>query len=130
MDEAIRSYFENLREYINQHFNNVHIVRYSSTNERTLIDVYCSFRSYRIRIFELIDGIGRSYAYYVFQNDEIIAGFDNAPDGAALRQRYGRDFSRHRRERIPHLHGRGKHILSLTDEINCEEFLNWLRQLE
>ena len=130
MDEAIRSYFEDLRGYINRHFNNVQVVRYSSSNERTLLDVYCSFRSYRIRIFELIDEIGRSYAYYVFQNDEVIAGFDNAPDGVALRQRYGREFSRHRQERIPHFHGRGKHILSLADEINCEEFLNWLKQLD
>jgi len=117
MDEAVRSYFEDLRKYINQHFNNVQIVRYSSTNERTLIDVYCSFRSYRIRIFELIDQVGRSYAYYVFHNDEIIAGFDNASDGVALRQKYGREFSRHSQERIPHFHGRGNQTFLLKRKV-------------
>ena len=129
MDETTRVHFEKLKQTIRTNFENVQIARSSFTEQRALLDVYCTFKGYRVRIFELIDRVGRSYAYYVFQGDEIIAGFDNAPDGDALRQKYGNDFGSHRTERIPHAHGRNKETLSLTAEMTYQAFWQWIQQL-
>lgn len=129
MDETTRVYFEKLERAIRTDFDDVQIVRSSLTEQRALLDAYCTFKGYRIRIFELIDRVGRSYAYYVFQGNEIVAGFDNAPDGNALRKQYGSEFGKYRTERIPHFHGRNKQTLSLTEEMTYQAFRCRVQQL-
>ena len=129
MDETTRVYFEKLEQAIRNDFDDVRIARSSFTERRALLDVYCTFKGYQARILELIDPVGRSYAYYVLHDTEIVAGFDNAPDGDALRKKYGNQFGRHRTERIPHAHGRNKETLSLTEEMTYEAFWRWIQQL-
>ncbi len=129
MDETTRVYFEKLAGAIRADFDDVQMARSSLTEQRPLLDVYCAFKGYRVRIFELIDRVGRSYAYYVFHGDEIVAGFDNAPDGEALRKQYGNEFGKHRTEQIPHFHGHNKQTLSLTQEMTYQAFLSWIQQL-
>lgn len=70
----------------------------------------------------------RKYAYYILQADEVIAGFDNAPDPQALKLKYGASYTKYRQERIPHQHTTRKETLILTNELSFAEFLDWLAE--
>lgn len=49
MDETTRVHFEKLEQAIRENFDDVQITRSSSTEQRTLLDVYCTFKGYRVR---------------------------------------------------------------------------------
>ena len=82
-----------------------------------------------VRILEIISPQGkRKYAYYVIRSKEVVAGFDNAPDPQALKLRYGKLYKKHRYEMIPHYHTKGKASLQLTEPMDVEQFLAWIKE--
>jgi hypothetical protein len=56
------------------------------------------------------------------------AGFDNASDADALRLKYGNSYSQHRLEEIPHYHTFNKQTVELTEQMDCQKFIEWLGQ--
>jgi hypothetical protein len=82
---------------------------------------------YDVFVTELISEGRRKYRYYILREDWVEAGFDNAPDPRAIRQKYGNIGTEHAGENIPHLHLKDKALLYLTEEMTFEGFVNWIK---
>lgn len=95
---------------------------------RARLELTGSHGPYRIRVLEiLISGAESKYADYVFQDDEVVIGFDNAADPRALLLKYETQYTEHRLERIPHCHVENMTSLALTDEMDCDRFIDWVQ---
>lgn len=97
------------------------------TPQRAILRVQAMYGPYQVLITELWSKNERKYRYYVLHDDRIEAGFDNSPDPRAIRLKYGRKKSGHAGEAVPHLHLDDKTRLSLTEEMNVESFILWLK---
>jgi len=78
-------------------------------------------------ITELLGDEIRKYRYYILDGDWVEAGFDNSPDPRAIRLKYGRIGKQHAGENIPHLHRQDKTELSLTEEFEFSDFVEWVK---
>lgn len=105
------------------------IVRHEERDSIAILEANGRYRTYTIHIREIWqDQNPRKYAYYILDGPNIITGFDNAPDPHALRLKYGDDYAKeHRLERIPHRHLANKSSLELTLDVQCVDFLNWIK---
>ncbi len=81
---------------------------------------------YHILVTELFSDGLRKYRYYVLDGNRVAAGFDNSPDPRVIRLKYGEIGQAHAGEHVPHLHLEDKTVLSLTEEVTFQEFVNWL----
>ena len=97
------------------------------TPERAILRVDGYFGPYRVCIVEILSRERREYRYYVLEGNRVVAGFDNAPDVRALKERYGDLYRQHMGEAIPHVHWENKTRLELTEDITLSDFLEWLR---
>ena len=128
MESTLTSYFDGVKVLFAQEFENAIVTRYDDGLNRSLLEIWGDFGSYRVRLLEVVTHeLTRKYAYYVFEDDEIIVGFDNAPDPHALRLKYGETYTAHRLERIPHCHTEKKTQIKLTDEMRCSDFVVWVK---
>jgi len=111
------------------YFSAINIIRHDIYKSHAILQLEAAYGQYHIRIREILitDGT-RKYSYYIFINTEIIAGFDNASDPEALRLKYGKNYTQHRLELIPHAHSAGKQTVRLTEELHCVDFLAWVKQ--
>ena len=98
-----------------------------ATPERAILRLQATYGSYRVFITELRDATTRKYRYYVLKDAWVEAGFEYIPDPRALRLKYGK-IGQHAGELVPHLHRENKQHLELTDEMNMEDFIQWLRE--
>lgn len=109
-------------------FEHPAVLRREERPDIALLEMAGDYGVYQVCLREIrrTDGT-RKYAYYVLDQSEVIAGFDNACDPRALRLKYGREYARHRLESVPHRHTRGKTDVELTDEIDCAAFIAWVK---
>lgn len=98
-----------------------------ATPARAILRLQASYSQYQVFITELFSEGTRQYRYYVLQGDWVEAGFDNSPDPRAIRLKYGRIGKKYAGENVPHLHRVNKSELSLTEEMTCSVFVDWLK---
>jgi hypothetical protein len=105
----------------------VQVLAYDERPARALILSNARYGDYDIYITEVVlSDDTRKYAYYALKDEQVIAGFDNAPDPDALKIKYGAHYTRHRLELVPHLHHAGKTQVSLTDALDFDQFIAWI----
>lgn len=106
----------------------VNLVIRDERPERALLKLTARYREYELCVSEIVfPNRSRKYAYYILQQQKIIAGFDNAPDPEVLKLKYGTEYVQHRLELTPHMHGVGKMTATLTDNMDIEQFLAWVQ---
>jgi len=93
---------------------------------RAILNIDGRFAEYRVIICETMTPAGRRYSYYVLEQARVLFGFDNHADHHSLRLKYGRRFTSHLHELIPHRHGLDKVTTELTEEWTAERFLTEL----
>lgn len=98
------------------------------TPRRAILRLQGQYGSYRVFGTELFSNGMRKYRYYILRGDWVEAGFDNSPDPRAICLKYGQIGSEHAGEPVPHLHRENKTELSLTDEMTCADFIDWLKE--
>lgn len=129
METKIKEYFEGLKIAIQDNLQNIKVVKEDYSQKRYLLKIEGYYQNFCIKISEIIDTQKRKYSYYILKGNEIIAGFDNAADPHAIRQKYGVDFKEHLLENIPHYHDRGKKELKVLDkETTYYIFFKWLKE--
>jgi hypothetical protein len=107
----------------------VHVSVRDERPARAILKITANYGTYDLHISEIVLPIGdRKYAYYVLQDEDVIAGFDNAPDPEALKLKYGAHYGQHRLELIPHQHSTGKTGVSLTDAVSFDQFIAWIEE--
>jgi len=119
-------YTERLINRVSEKLQEVQVTEHDENPDRLLLNISACYGKYDIRISEIIDAGGRKYAYYVICSGEIIIGFDNSPDALALRLKFGSEAKKHWHVRIPHCHLENKTQTELTDEMTCQDFMDWL----
>lgn len=104
-------------------------LRREERSHLALLEMGGDYGVYQVRLREIWRADGsRKYAYYALRQLKVVVGFDNASDPRALRLKYGKDYTRHRLELIPHRHTEGKKAIELTDEMDCAAFIVWLKE--
>ncbi|MBE7474850.1 MAG: hypothetical protein HS114_37430 [Anaerolineales bacterium] len=126
MEPQVAEYFAGLVALAQATFEHVEYT-VDATPARAILRLQASYSSHQIFITELFSEGTRQYRYYVLQGDWVEAGFDNSPDPRAIRLKYGRIGKKHAGENVPHLHRADKTELSLTDEMTCPAFVEWLK---
>lgn len=106
----------------------VNLVMRDERPERALLKLTARYGDFDLYISEVVfPNESRKYAYYVLQQQKVIAGFDNAPDPEVLKLTYGAEYVQHRLEPIPHMHGVDKMTATLTAIVDVEQFLTWVQ---
>ena len=109
-------------------FDRVSVLRREERPDRSLLEMWGWWGPYRVRFLEVLPiGGPRKYAYYVLKEEAVVVGFDNASDPRVLRLKYGKDAARHQGEQVPHMHGSGKVMLQMTEEMGCGDFIAWVQ---
>ena len=126
MESKIRRHFDEIITIAKSLLNNIKIEEDLSV-KRALLKISGKFETFEVNVTEIIDEKKRKYAYYLINKGVVEYGCDNAPDIKALKIRYGKDYSKHLNEPIPHSHGKGKNITELTGEIDAKEFFEKIK---
>ncbi|NEP83941.1 MAG: hypothetical protein F6K39_40935 [Okeania sp. SIO3B3] len=121
-------YFAELTDLARHHLSQVSPVTLDVNPERAMWAIQGRLDDYDIHLKEIFTMVGRTYAYYVVQDGQVVVGFDNYPDRRALRLKYGADFTAHLSERIPHKHGPRKATLDLSGEMTVVQFFDYLNK--
>ena len=128
MEKKVEYCFERLMNLIYQKFQEVVIIKKDITSEVFILEVNCVYKSYKIVISEIVDPKGRKYAFYLLKDNLIIVGFDNSPDYRTIKLKHKENYKKYYYERVPHQHTYNKEELYLTQEIQLEDFINWLEK--
>lgn len=128
MEEQAKQHFEQILTLARQYFENIQIKAYDISEQRALLRIEAIFGKRRVALTEIVRTAGRAYAYYLLDEDQVILGWDNAPDRQALRLKYGKDFITHIHDEIPHQHLQDGTV-TLTFEKTFVEFLDNLSNL-
>lgn len=123
MDSEARSHFERLLKLARETFDNVRILRWDITSDRSILKLRARYGGKEVAVSEILTETTRRYSYYLFEQGTVLIGLDNYPDRAALRLKFGAAFAQHLTDRIPHAHGRDKHEVKLTEEKTFEDFV-------
>ncbi|MGE0083321.1 MAG: hypothetical protein AB7S75_02765 [Desulfococcaceae bacterium] len=126
MGQPIQSYFESLKNIVRKTLSYVSFERVEYNPQRALWEIHGTLGVCSIFMKEVFIRKGRMYSYYVIREGEVAFGFDNYPDRQALQQKYGKEFTYHIDELIPHRHGQNKVSCELTGEMTVEKFLKYL----
>ena len=113
---------------IRGNFQQVRILHCEARTDFLHIEAYGNHRGFRVRLLQVVKGRQLKYAFYVLKGDSIITGFDNAVDWRAIKLKYGKDYTRHLKERVPHQHTYLRAELRLTSEMDVLAFVKWLRE--
>ena len=128
MGREVESYFEDLIDFVEQHFSNTQILKRDTTNQRSLLELNAWYGKYRIVISEIFLGSQRKYAYYVLEGARVCIGFDNSPDITVIRLKYPSDYQSHRFDLIPHVHSADKKSVALAQNaITLQAFYEWIQ---
>ncbi len=110
-------------------FEHSAILRRDERLSMALIEMSGDYGMYQVHLKEILRANGsRKYAYYALDQSTVVIGFDNASDPRALQLKYGKNYVHHRLELIPYRHAQNKEAIDLSDEMNCESFVSWLRE--
>jgi len=126
LDEKTSRHFAEIIELAQSVFENV-TYEIDATPDRSILRINAEYGKYQILVTELFSDGLRKYRYYVLRGDWVEAGFDNASDPRAIRLKYGKIGEEHTGENIPHLHREDKAELYLTEEMNFQDFVDWLK---
>ncbi|MDM8531656.1 hypothetical protein QUF63_10830 [Anaerolineales bacterium HSG25] len=127
MAESLAETLERVIDLCQQRFETVQVIRHDVYDDYAVLWLEIEYKVYLLRIREVVRRDGsRKYAYYAFQDSQVVGGFDNAADPRALQKKYGNAYTQHRLEPIPHYHTRDKAEVELTDEIHCIDFVQWV----
>ncbi len=127
MGATIADHFAEITTLVHSNLDQVETLEEDHTPARSLLRLSARYGRYRIFVTEIISRRVRKYSYYVLDGEEVVAGFDNAADPRALCLKYGHIGREHARELIPHLHLEDKSRIELTGEVECAEFVAWLK---
>ena len=128
MVQAPTKYIKKILGQLSDKLDRVTVTEHDENPERVMLNISACYGDYDIRISEIEDAKGRKYAYYAIIEGQIVIGFDNSPDALALRLKFGSAAKDHWHERVPHCHKENKTQTELTDEITCQDFLDWLER--
>ncbi len=117
MDAAAKRHLEQLLTLARAAFSDVVVIRLDVSEERALLRLKC-----RCGTAEIVTLTTRWYSYYRLREGKVLRGYDNYSDRPALRLKYGREFTQHLYEPIPHLHEAGE--VTLTGEMTFVEFVS------
>ncbi len=123
MDRANRRFTEIINLAKNR-LKNVEIIENDISIQRALLKLKGDFNAFSVRITEIIDKKKRKYSYYVLKENEVIFGYDNAPDIRALKLKFGDEYHKHLNESVPHYHGKNKKEIKIGNEIQFEDFMS------
>lgn len=126
MDGEAKGRFDKIIAIAQDTFENVEI-ECDISYQRAILKIEATFKEYKVRITEIIDQDRRKYSYYLIRGGNVTVGFDNAPDGRALKLKYRGKSKEHLGEYIPHAHGEKKRTIRLTKEIFFEDFLDEIK---
>jgi len=126
MEGKIRRNFDQIVTAAKSLLKNIKIEEDISV-KRALLKISGKYETFEVKVTEIIDEKKRKYAYYLINKGVVEYGCDNAPDIKALKIRYGKDYSRHLHEPIPHSHGKGKKTIELTDEMDAKKFFEKIK---
>ena len=126
MDAETRENFANIVALAQDTFDEVEYLA-DFTPERAILRLQARYGVYDVFVTELVSEGQRKYRYYILRKEWVEAGFDNAPDPRAIRQKYGQIGTEHAGENIPHLHLNDKALLSLTEEMTFRGFVDWIK---
>ena len=127
MGATIADHFAGITALARSHLDEVQTLEEDHTPERSFLRLSARYGRYRVFITEIISQRVRKYRYYALDGERVVAGFDNAADPRALRLKYGRIGQNHAGELIPHLHLEDKSKIELTGEMECADFIAWLK---
>jgi hypothetical protein len=122
LDREVERHFEQILILARRHFAPVEIVRQEVSEQRAILKFRARRGERQVAVTEVFDQSRRWYSYYLYTSRQTLVGLDNSPDRAALRLKYGKDFSQHLYESIPHWHT-DKQSLELTDEKTFDDFV-------
>jgi len=114
MDGAAERHFEQILKLAQEFFTEVEIIERDISASRALLHFTAKHQDREISLTEILLSEERRYSYYLLRENHVLIGMDNARDRAALRLKYGKDFSGHIQERLPHLHSDSKRTIALT----------------
>lgn len=120
MEEQARQYFEQILTLAHIHLENVVIKAQDFSEQRALLQFEGMWQNHRIVVTEIVRPSSRAYAYYVLRNDQVVWAWDNAPDREALRLKFGKEFSKHIHDEIPHAHSRDGAIRLIPEKMFSE----------
>ena len=129
MDAEIGRHFAAVIDLARQKLDQVEIVQEDISPARAILELHGLLGSYDIRIKEIFSAEGKLYSYYVLREGQVVVGFDNYPDRRILRERFGRRFTAHLHERIPHRHGQRKGLVEVTEEYDVNRFLEIISKM-
>ena len=129
MDAKVGRHFATVIDLARQKLDQVEIVQEDTSPARAILELHGLLGSYDIRIKEIFSAEGKSYSYYVLREGQVVVGFDNYPDRRILREKFGRQFTAHLHERIPHRHGQGKSSVEVTEEYDVQRFLEVISEM-
>jgi hypothetical protein len=127
METKIRRYFDEIITAAKILLDNIEIEEDLSF-KRALLKIAGKRGTFEVKITEIFDEEKRKYAYYMINNGIVEFGCDNAPDKKALRIKYGKDYTKHINEPIPHFHGRNKENTELSIEMDAKEFFEKIKR--
>ena len=127
MDRTASEYIDNVVKAIPTAFEQSEY-EFDATPSRIILSVRCKYGPYQVFITELFSNAARKYRYYVLYQNQVVAGFDNAPDPRAIRMKYGTIGRDHTGEQIPHLHLENKKRIELTGELSFFDFVQWVKK--
>ena len=126
MDAEVAAYFASVIELAKATFQTFQYTT-DSTPQRSILRLEAAYGPYRVLVTELFSNNIRKYRYYLLRGNYVEAGFDNSPDPRAIRLKYGTIGQSHAGEHIPHVHRADKAKLALTDAMDFERFVEWLK---
>jgi hypothetical protein len=129
VDAEIGRHFAAVIDLARQKLDQVEIVQEDISPSRAILELHGLLSSYDIRIKEIFSAEGKLYSYYVLREGQVVVGLDNYPDRRILRERFGRQFSAHLHERIPHRHGQGKSSVEATEEYSVQRFFELVGEM-
>ena len=126
MDPEIAGRFAGIVRLAEHYFDDVEYL-VNSGPDREVLKLKARFGVLRISIREMFSDERRKYSYYALDGEVVVVGFDNSPDPAAIRLKYGRTGPKTSGIQVPHVHMNDKTDLQLTDETDILTFIIWLK---
>ncbi len=110
-------------------FDDVIILRREERKDLAILEINANYGPNKVYLREIWRAdSSRKYAYYIVLESKVIIAFDNAADPRALKLRYGKTYTHHRLEAIPHRHNKNKQEIALTPEMDCDMFIGWIKE--
>lgn len=130
MEPQAQRHFEQILVRARHHFKQVEVFDNTVSEASAVLKFRARWQGKLVAVSEILESDIRWYSYYLLVGERIGLGLDNYSDRSALRLKYGKEFTRHLYETIPHLHLDNKQKLELTDEKTFDDFVKMVLEFE